>query len=232
MTSSTGRKSTSAIPIVSELYTFVIGVHTHAATHSFALVNATNGGIIDQGVFPTSPAGLARACTWITCRIDEKSALVVIEGAGSFGAGLATRVTNSGLPIAEPAAMPAAQRRGVGKTDALDAVRIARSVLAVDITRLRRPRADGQRVALRVLTVAREEMVAERNSAINALTALLRTVDLGLDARKTLPHSQFKVIAGWRDRKEDSEGDPVGGPVAMRLSVDGSWPTVGQTGLG
>src|SRR5690606_29258328 len=100
--------------------------------------------------------------------------------------------------------MPAVERRGIGKTDALDAVRIARSVLAVDITRLRRPRAAGQRVALRVLTVAREEMVSERTRAINALTALLRTVDLGLDMRKALPHSQFKVIAAWRDRKEDS----------------------------
>ena len=37
----------------------------------------------------------------------------------------------------------------------------------------------------------------------NALTALLRTVDLGVDTRKALVHSQFKVIAGWRERKED-----------------------------
>ena len=28
------------------------------------------------------------------------------------------------------------------------------------------------------------------------------------------------------------ERDPFGGPVVMRLSVDGSWPTVGQTRLG
>lgn len=118
--------------IVAEQFTFVIGVDTHAATHSFALINATNGGNLAEAVFPNSPAGLDRACAWITRGIDENSALVVIEGAGSFGAGLAERVTNSGLPIAEPAVMPAAQRRGVGKTDALDAVRIARSVLAVD----------------------------------------------------------------------------------------------------
>ena len=196
--------------IVAEQFTFVIGVDTHAATHSFALINATNGGNLAEAVFPNSPAGLDRACAWITRGIDENSALVVIEGAGSFGAGLAERVTNSGLPIAEPAVMPAAQRRGVGKTDALDAVRIARSVLAVDITRLRTPRADGQRVALRVLTVAREEMVAERTRAINALTALLRTVDLGLDVRKALPHSQFKAIAAWRDRKEDPSSPPAG----------------------
>jgi transposase len=74
-----------------------------------------------------------------------------------------------------------AQRRGVGKTDALDAIRIARSVLAVDTSRLRWPRATGPRVVLRVLVVAREQMVSERTRAINALTALLRTIDLGVD---------------------------------------------------
>lgn len=106
--------------------------------------------------------------------------------------------------VAEPSPMPAAERRGVGKTDALDAVRIARSVLGVDTSGLRWPRATGQRVVLRVLSVAREEMVAERTRAINALTALLRTVDLGVDARKALPHRMFKVIAGWRERREDT----------------------------
>jgi hypothetical protein len=33
---------------------------------------------------------------------------------------------------------------------------------------------------------------------------LLRTIDLGVDARKALVPSQFKLIAGWRDRSEDS----------------------------
>ena len=106
--------------------------------------------------------------------------------------------------VAEPSEMPASARRVVGKTDSLDAVRIARSVLAVDTSRLRWPRAAGQRVVLRVLVVAREQMVTERTRAINALTALLRTIDLGVDTRKALPHRQFKVIAGWRDRREDS----------------------------
>lgn len=163
-----------AMPIVAEQYVFVIGVDTHAATHSLVQVSAGAGGIVDEAVFPNSPGGLDRALAWITRGVDNQPALVLVEGAGSYGAGLAERVNNSGLRVAEPAAMPAAQRRSVGKADALDAARIARSVLAVDITRLRRPRADGQWVALRVLTVAREEMVAERTRAINALTALLR----------------------------------------------------------
>ncbi|QSE86355.1 hypothetical protein [Rhodococcus koreensis] len=69
--------------------------------------------------------------------MGEHATLVVIEGVGSYGAGLAERVLGSGLAVVEPAAMPAAHRRGIGKTDSLDAVRIARSVLAVDISRLR-----------------------------------------------------------------------------------------------
>ncbi|MCD2136356.1 MULTISPECIES: transposase, partial [Rhodococcus erythropolis group] len=95
-------------------------------------------------------------------------------------------------------------RRGVGKTDDLDAARIARSVLSVDIDRLRRPRADGSRVAMRVLVVAREQMTCERTRTINALTALVRTVELGVDARKSLTYSQLKEIATWRARSEDA----------------------------
>jgi transposase len=192
------------MPIVAEDYTFVIGVDTHAATHSLALLTAATGAVVDQSVFPNTPPGLDRALNWITHRIGGRPALVVIEGVGSYGAGLAQRVADAGLVVVEPSAMPASQCRGLGKTDALDAVRIARSVLAVDTSRLRRPRATGQRVVLRVLVVAREQMVAERTRTINALTALLRTIDLGVDTRKALAHSQFKVIMGWRDRREDS----------------------------
>ncbi|WP_156666008.1 hypothetical protein [Rhodococcus qingshengii] len=46
--------------------------------------------------------------------------------------------------------MGSADRRGLGKTDDLDAVRIARSGLSVDVDQLRRPRADGSRVAMRL----------------------------------------------------------------------------------
>ena len=85
-----------AMPIVAEQYTFVIGVDTHAATHSLALVIAATGAVVDEAVFPNTPPGLDRALGWITRRIAEQSALVVIEGVGSYGAGLAQRVTDAG----------------------------------------------------------------------------------------------------------------------------------------
>src|SRR5271156_2302975 len=169
-----------------------------------ALISATTGAVVDQSVFPTTPSGLDRALTWITRMVGNDSVLVVIEGIGSYGAGLAERIGDAGLLVAEPAAMPAGQRRGGGKNDAPDAGRIARSGLGVDSSRLRWPRATGPRVVLRVLVVAREQMVAEHTRAINALTALLRTIDLGIDTRKALSHSQFKVVVAWRDRREDS----------------------------
>ncbi|MFI7167189.1 transposase, partial [Rhodococcus erythropolis] len=119
-------------------------------------------------------------------RAGQRPVLVVIEGIGSYGAGLSDRVLAAGFPVAEPAAMGSGDRRGVGKTDTIDAARIARSVLSVDIERLRRPRADGSRVAIRVLVVAREQTTCERTRTVNALTALVRTVELGVDARKSL----------------------------------------------
>lgn len=71
---------------MSEQYEFFVGVHTHAATHTFALVAAATGALLTHAEFPTSPAGLSRAHSWLQQRVGERSALIVVEGAGSFGA--------------------------------------------------------------------------------------------------------------------------------------------------
>jgi transposase len=63
-------------------------------------------------------------------------------------------------------------------------------------------RAGELQTALKVLTVAREQMNADRLRSINALTALLRTHDLGVDARKALTSSQIAAVAAWRRRDE------------------------------
>ena len=202
-TTSPLRRSTAAIAIVADQYDLLIGVDTHAATHSLTTITTSTGAGGEPVVFPNSPAGCDRAVNWIHRRTSGAQALVVVEGIGSYGAMLTDRVLASGLNVVEPAAMAAADRRGVGKTDALDAARIARAVLSSDLSRLRWPRCSGPRVALRVLVVAREEMSAERTRAINALTALLATIGLGLDARKTLTRQQINTVSGWRTREED-----------------------------
>ena len=186
--------------IVAELFDTVIGVDTHAATHTFVIVDAHTGAERHRARFATTVTGLARAIAWIEHHTAGRT-LAVVEGVGSYGALVAEQLTAAGMQVCEPSVMPA--RRGVGKSDDVDSARIARSVLGVEVDRLRRPRSDqGPRVAMRVLVVAREQMAAERTRCINALTALVRTVDLGIDARHRLTAAQVTQIAGWRSRDE------------------------------
>lgn len=69
--------------------------------------------------------------------------------------------------------------------------------------RLREPHSGQNHMARRILSNARRTMARERTAAINALTALLRVVDLRMDARKPLTVTQIKTIAAWRDRDEE-----------------------------
>src|ERR1700688_4935671 len=73
------------------------------------------------------------------------SGAVVFEGTGSFGAGLTRFLTAYGERVLEVGRLRRERRSG-GKTDALDAVRAARSVLAQQ--RPSTPRAGGGREAL------------------------------------------------------------------------------------
>lgn len=191
--------------IVANTFAYVIGADTHARTHTLAVIEASTGAKIDTRTFPTTSAGLARAVTWMGRRTHGLAdVLVAIEGIGSYGAGLAHACRGAGHRVVESFPTPARERRGRGKSDQIDAELIARSVLSVEVEQLRNPRHDtGIRAAIRVLISVRELINLERTRSINALTALLRTVDLGIDARTSLTKKQFAVITAWRTRQED-----------------------------
>lgn len=191
--------------IVAHAYQFVVGVDTHARTHTLSILMAATGAIVDEGQFPATEAGMARAIAWVGHRTDGDAAtLWAIECVGSYGARLASAVTQAGYQAVEAARMDARTNRGVGKSDPLDAQRIAAAVLPLAIDRLRHPREDeGLRAALRVLVSARDQMTTERTAAVNALPALLRSFALGADARKALTKTQIAAIANWRRRNED-----------------------------
>lgn len=113
------------------------------------------------------------------------------------------RPPGRGWLLGGQAPAPSAKRlRGKGKTDTLDAITAARSTVVMELDRLRDRRTGQVQTALKVLTVAREQMNADRLRSINALTALLRTHDLGIDARKAVTNSQIATVAGWRRREE------------------------------
>jgi transposase len=189
--------------IVAHTYPFVIGADTHSRNHALAIMGPT-GEVIDEQIFPTTKTGLARAVDWACRRTGgDLDVLWVIEGIGTYGAQLAEAVHAAGCSPAEAPRMNARAHRGTGRSDPLDARRIAAAALPLDTTQLRRPRdPDGTRAAIRVLIAARDHMSSERTATINALIALARTIDLGIDARNGLAASRITIIAAWRTRTE------------------------------
>lgn len=67
---------------VADTYAYVIGVDTHARTHTYAVVGAATGAVIDTASFPTTVTGTARAIAWIERRSDGQQ-LAAVEGTGS-----------------------------------------------------------------------------------------------------------------------------------------------------
>jgi transposase len=205
--------------IVAHAHPFTIGVDTHARSHALAVLDTSTGARIDAAQFPSSKAGMARAIDWAGRRTGgDLDSLWVIEGIGTYGAGLARAATQAGYPVVEAARMNARAHRGVGKSDPLDAQRIAAAVLPLDVTQLRHPRRDdGVRAALRVLVTDRDHMTGERTGTVNALTGLVRSTDLGIDASRPLTTRQISEISKWRTRTEDL-GSATARAEAVRLA--------------
>lgn len=190
--------------IVAHVHRFVVGVDTHAKSHALSILVAGTGELVDAQQFPATEAGMARAVGWVARRTgSDRDVLWVIEGIGSYGARLAVSAAQAGYQVVEAAQMNTRGNRGVGKSDPLDARRIAAAVLPLQTDQLRHPRHNqGAPAAARVLITARDSMTSERTRHINALTALVRTSDLGIDARKPLTSKQITQITHWRPRTE------------------------------
>ena len=193
--------------MVAHTYPFVVGVDTHARRHAFAILGLPHGEVLDESEFPTTAAGMARAIEWVGRRTGgDLGVLWVVECSATYGAQLARQVTSAGYQVVEAARMSTKDNRGVGKSDPMDARRIAASVLALRVDQQRHLRQDqGARAGLRVLLAARDHMTSERTGTINALIALLRVLDLGIDARRPLTSQQITEASKWRSRSEPLE---------------------------
>ena len=92
--------------------------------------------------------------------------------------------------------MDSKKNRGVGKSDALESHRMAMAMLPLTVENLRCPRLnEGIRPGIRILVTARESMSKGRTRSINALNALARSNDLGIDARRKLTAVQIEEIS-------------------------------------
>lgn len=156
----------------------VVGVDTHKHTHTAAVVDRL-GGVHATVEFSADRAGYRRVIRELT-RADALRVWAV-EGTGSYGAGLTAFLLDSGERVVEVERPARPARRHGAKSDAIDAVRAAREVLARD--QQIEPRRRGDREAIRVLASTRHGAVVARTKAWNQLHALVLTAPIELRER-------------------------------------------------
>jgi transposase len=150
---------------------YVLGVDPHRDAHAIAVVEVRTGGVVYEATVAANESGYRCALALAAEHAAGRRAFAV-EGSGSFGAGLTRFLTGQGETVFEVGRLRRERRSG-GKTDALDAIRAARVVLAQE--RPARPRAGGQREALRALMAARDGALNARRAGLCQLRDLIIT---------------------------------------------------------
>ena len=186
--------------IIADSYDHIVGVDTHARSANTHLLRAArqNWSRDRHGHLPGLIGG-HQPGVGLGPRRATGDVFAAVEGTSSYGATLVTALAARGIPVGEVRPQPRSAHAYAGKSDPLDAEAAARWVLGKECARVPQPRDAGDRAALRVLLSARSLIDHQRTANRNALTALLRTVDLGIDARSPLTDKQIVVIASWRN---------------------------------
>ena len=189
------------MPMLAEIVDVVIGVDTHKHTNTAAVVSAATGAAIDDITAATDPDGYSS----LIALADRSPGLRAwaIEGANSYGAGLARFLVERGEWIIELDRPARAKRRHGAKSDPIDAVRAAREALARE--HLSEPRAEGERAALSVRLAARRLAVDSATDAQRQIHALVVAAPEHLRSKlrdKTTPQmlmicARLRVDARW-----------------------------------
>ena len=183
--------------MLAEVVDAVIGIDTHRDSHEVEIADRAGKAIAalrignDSAGFGQLPGAIAKVA-------PGPRVAVCIEGSRSYGIGLARALTAAGLLVIECEQPSRKQRRGKGKSDPIDAHLAVLAALRLDANRLPVPRADGDREALRILLVARQEITQAATAQTSRLRALLLA---GGDtdrraARKALTGAALTALAG------------------------------------
>jgi transposase len=194
------------MPMLAEHLDGVIGVDTHRDTHTAAAV--TNlGGALAQTTTSADAIGYVQLLGFAQRHFPAAGRRCwAIEGAGSFGAGLATFLIGRGEQVVEVGRPKRPATRSGAKSDALDAIRAAREALGQDRGHVAIPRRRGEREALRALLTTRRGATAARVAAIGQLKALLvgAPEELRAELRGHPTPAQIRTCASLRDRPAKS----------------------------
>jgi transposase len=183
--------------MLAEVVDAVIGIDTHRDSHEVEIADAAGRPITTMRIGNDS-AGFAQLLAAIAELVPGPRVVASVEGSRSYGVGLARALTAAGVRVVECEQPSRSRRRGKGKSDAIDAHLAVLAALRLDADRVAVPRADGDREALRILLVAREEMTVMRTAQTNRLRALLLAGD-DTDrraARSALTQKALTALAG------------------------------------
>ena len=182
---------------------YIVGVDPHRDSHALAVVQVVSGAVIFEANVAASSNGYAHALMLVDQHAAGRRAFAV-EGTGSFGAGLTRFLSGRGERVLEVGRLRRERRSG-GKTDALDAIRAARSVLAQ--ARPATPRAGGERQALRALMAAREGAVNAKRAGLCQLRDLLVTTPEPVRS-ELRPLTRARLLQRLAATRPESRRDP------------------------
>jgi hypothetical protein len=182
--------------MLAEVVDAVIGIDTHRDTHGVEIADAAGRPLTVLQIRNDS-AGFARLLARVAEVAPGLRIVACIEGGRSYGIGLARALAASGLLVIECEQPGRKQRRGKGKSGPIDAHLAVLAALRLDAARLPALRADGDREALRILLVARQEIKVAATAQASRLRALLLTGDDAdrQAARKSLSNTALTALS-------------------------------------
>src|SRR4051794_38531487 len=203
---------------------YIVGVDPHRDIHALAVAHVRTGTIVVEATVAADSAGYGEALRLVEEHAPGRRAFAV-EGTGSYGLGLTRFLTGRQERVLEVSRLRRERRSG-GKTDALDAVRAARSVLTSE--RPSTPRAGGERQALQALVAAREGAVNAKRAGLCQLRDLLVTTPepLRSDLRPLTRARLLQRLAGTRPTASTpGRGAAAWSPAARSAADCCNWPT-------
>jgi transposase len=188
------------------------GVDTHLDVHVAAALDHL-GGVLGTASFPTTSAGYNALLTWLRAHgpVDR----IGVEGTGSYGSGLAQYLHLNGVSVVEVSRPNRQVRRRHGKSDVIDAIAAARSVLAGDAGTVPKSH-DGSVEALRTLRLVQRSANKARVVALNQLHNLVVTAPDELRARLR-DRDRKDLLATCMAFRIRSDDDTLGAIVRLTL---------------
>jgi len=165
----------------------VIGADTHKSTHTLAAVDAATGRVVATKTISAGKEGMLAAWRWAHAFDGER--VWAIEDCRHVSGRLERCLIGQGERLVRvPPKLMGQSRRGErrpGKSDAIDAVAVARAALREGVDALPSAFLDEAAMEIRLLADHREDLVAERTRMQNRLRWHLVELDAQFEA--TLP---------------------------------------------